>query len=608
MNGQLGFCLGNSGDSIFTEDFGTGTDTSLPPGTTTYTYANGTDPNDGFYKVTNNTNYFDWFDINDHTPNDINGRMLVVNSDFIAGEFYRTSINGLCENTTYEFSSWVLNLSPLNGYCSTQPSGTIPINVRFEIWDNTNSNLLASGSTNNILSSSSPNWDKYALVFQTLPNQTSIILKMINNGIGGCGNDLAIDDIEFKSCGDSIKVTDSLNNDIVNLCSTQTPFNTTLIATPDYTVFSSHFYQWQQSTDGINWDDIPFETNQSLSISISSTMFYRVKVAEADINLNNLQCILFSDEYEVLITQAPIIPTLYCWETTTFDDDSCSWNVTGSQPNEPTNLECWQTPIFNNSTCNWEITGVRPIEPTNIECWQTVEFNDETCIWDILGIKPLDYIKEYISFCENESVVLSGNVRLLNPEYIWNTGAITEEITVDIPGIYFVEVSNSDCEFVLKTIHVSQNNIPIISSVVSDENVIIITTLNEGEFEYSLDGINFQLNNIFYSTPGGLYIITVRERNSCGMDNVEYLHFIIPEFFTPNNDSYNDYFDLKGIEYFDSSEVYIFDRLGKLIKSSNNGPFTWDGTFNNQVLPNNDYWYFIKIEGQEFRGHFTLKR
>ena len=86
VHAQLGFCQGNSGDPIFTETFGSGIqDVALPPGTTTYTYANGQSPNDGIYTVSSNSDYFDWFDAEDHTPNDTNGRMLIINSSFNAG-------------------------------------------------------------------------------------------------------------------------------------------------------------------------------------------------------------------------------------------------------------------------------------------------------------------------------------------------------------------------------------------------------------------------------------------------------------------------------------------------------------------------------------------
>ena len=145
---QLGFCNGNSGDPIFIETFGEGTNNvALPLVTTTYTYANSA-PNDGFYTVSSTTNWYGWHNTLDHTPNDTNGRSLIVNADFTAGEFFRQTINGLCENTSYEFSSWLLNLLPSSG-CG---GSGIPINVKFQIWDITDTNLLASGDTGNIIS------------------------------------------------------------------------------------------------------------------------------------------------------------------------------------------------------------------------------------------------------------------------------------------------------------------------------------------------------------------------------------------------------------------------------------------------------------------------
>ena len=122
----------------------------MPIGTTSYAFIS-TSPNDGFYNVSSNTNWFGWHDIEDHTSNDTNGKMLVINADFTSGEFYRTTVNGLCENTTYEFSSWMINLLPASG-CN---GVGIPINVKFEIWDNTDTNLLASGDTGNINGTSS---------------------------------------------------------------------------------------------------------------------------------------------------------------------------------------------------------------------------------------------------------------------------------------------------------------------------------------------------------------------------------------------------------------------------------------------------------------------
>ncbi len=658
---QLGFCSGNSGDPIFSEDFGAGNiNNPLPIGTTTYPYSAGY-PGDGYYTVSNGTfgNGFDWHQIQDHTIGDVNGKCLIVNAGFSSGEFYRTIVSGLCETTTYEFSAWLINLVIPGSFCSTQPGGTIPINVSFEIWDNTDTNLLSSGSTGNIFESI-PNWEEYGLIFQTLAGQNAVILKIINNGQGGCGNDLAIDDLEFKTCGDAVIVEDSLNNDSINLCSSQTPFTSILTAIPDFSVFSSHFYQWQQSTDGIIWTDIPGETNQNINITISTSMLYRVKVAEVGINLSNSQCLLFSEVYQIIVNEAPVEPTnLECWETATLNNTTCLWEVTGAQPVEPTNLECWEisafnnvtcswevngtqpveidlecweTSTFNNTTCLWEVTGIQPVEPTNLDCWETTMFNNINCTWEINGFQPIEPqvtcnematfnnvtctwditeitiepILETLFFCENGDVDLSADID--NASYVWNTGDITKVINVDEVGIYSVQITDVIGCITSKIITVNMYDQPEINSIVSQGNSIIVNTTSNGYYEYSLDGNVYQPSNIFQSVEGGYYTIYVRNLYDCPIVISMHLHFIIPKFMTPNGDSYHDTFELRGIEFFQTSEVYVFDRFGKLLKSSKNNPFSWDGTFNNQLLPSSNYWYLIRIEGQEYRGYFTLKR
>ncbi len=602
---QLGFCNGNSGDPIFTENFGVGTvQSALPAGTTTYAYANGAEPNDGFYTVSNTTNYFDWFTIPDHTPDDTNGKMLVINSDFTSGEFYNTPISGLCVNTTYEFSSWLVNITPSTGFCG---ANAIPINVSFEIWDNTDTNLLASGSTGDIGSTTTPNWMQFGLVFQTLPGQTSVILKMKNNGVGGCGNDLAIDDIVFKSCGDNITISDASNNATINLCSNQTPYSTSLTVTPDNTVFNTHFYQWEESSDGTTWSDIIGEINQNITISgINTTTYYRAKVAQSAANVNNSSCNVVSEVFEVVVTDLGVAPTLACWEAATINTTTCSWDITGTQPIAPTGLACWESATFNTVNCSWDIAGVQPNQPV-LACWESAIFNTTSCTWDVFGEQPIDNQEEFLTLCQGENISLQALTAITSPTYLWGTGEITSFLEVGTAGVYAVQVENG-CLSTIITFTVTQIEIPIIESVESIESAIIVNTSNIGDFQYSVDGVNYQNSNVFSDMEGGLYTIYVKGSNCTDVVTARFLHFYVPQFFTPNNDGHHDTFNLKGIAHFETSEVYLFDRFGKLLKSTKNAPFAWNGTFNGSPLPTSDYWYVLIINGQRRVGHFTLKR
>lgn len=600
----MGFCGGNSGDPIFTETFDTGTtNSSLPAGTTTYSFATGA-PQDGSYTVSNNSNWNGWFDHQDHTIGDTDGKMLVVNASFTAGEFYRTTINGLCENTSYEFSSWLINILPASG-CG---GSGIPINVQFEIWDNTDTNLLASGDTGDINGTSTPTWEQYALVFQTLPAQTSVILKMINNGIGGCGNDLAIDDIVFRSCGDTVAIEDASSNTNVAVCPNQLPYSAQLTAVPDFTIFSTHFYQWQDSLDGINWTDIAGANNQNYTTpSLNTTTFYRVKIAEAIINLLNDSCNSASQVFEVSMIPTPAPPVIVEGDVRVCVNENEPLVV--SVPNDVL-VNWYDAPVGGNlllSNSAFYVTGVSGVyyaeaESINGGCVSATRTAAEINHYELPQVQD-----ETLEFCENTNITLHANSNIPTTTYLWNTGETTEQITVDTAGIYTVEVTNVVCT-ATKTIEVTQIDLPIIDAIESDGNDIVITTTNSGDFLYSLDGNIFQPSNTFINMDGGLYTIYVKESNCSEIVTAPYLHFYIPKYFTPNNDGENDSFDLKGIEFFSSSFVSIFNRYGKLLKSSRNSEFSWNGTFNNTLLPTDDYWYIVVIDGQKFTGHVTLKR
>ena len=600
---QLGFCGGNSGDPIFTETFGVGTSNApLPAGTTSYTFASG-QPNDGFYTLSSSTNWFGWHNIGDHTPGDTNGRNLVINADYTSGEFYRTAISGLCENTTYEFSAWMINLLPTNHSCGAG----IPINVKFEIWDSTDTQLLASGDTGDIYGTSSPNWQQYALVFQSKPGQTAIILKMLNNGVGGCGNDLAIDDIVFKTCGDTIIIEDTLNETHVEFCEDSAPFSTELIVTPDFSIFSSHFYQWQVSVDGVNWIDVVGENTDRYSTPpLFSTTYYRVKVAEDAINLTNDSCNSTSDIFEIQIIPQPNAPTsngdiMVCENDTTPLSVSVPFGVMVNWYSAATGGTLLKA---NSTTFNTTDNGTYYAE---------AETDIGSCISSTRTAVSINFYEipyfedETLLFCESETIDLHADTDIATATFLWNTGATEEFITVDQAGIYTVDITNESCT-VTKTITLSRIDLPIIESVESVGRSLVIATANMGDFLYSINGNIFQPNPVFTNVDGGSYTVYVKHQNCDTLVTSSFIHFFIPQFFTPNGDGVHDEFDLKGIEFYQTSQVSIFNRYGKLLKFSKNAAFSWDGLFAGELLETGDYWYVISINEQQFTGHFTLKR
>ena len=204
-----------------------------------------------------------------------------------------------------------------------------------------------------------------------------------------------------------------------------------------------------------------------------------------------------------------------------------------------------------------------------------------------------------------------------NYTYLWSTNEITPQINVNTPGIYSVTVTYQNGCSSIREITVSPSNIATIENIevidASSNNTITILVSGEGEYEYSLNNINgsYQDSNFFENVPPGLHTVYVRDKNNCGIVNEIVSVIGFPKFFTPNGDGYNDTWQVYGVNVASQFEsvIYIFDRYGKLLKQLSPQNLGWDGTFNGQDLPSNDYWFHVKLQdGRIFKSHFTLKR
>lgn len=216
-----------------------------------------------------------------------------------------------------------------------------------------------------------------------------------------------------------------------------------------------------------------------------------------------------------------------------------------------------------------------------------------------------------VSLCENSTVILDAEIS--DVTYTWGppSNATSRRIIVSDPGIYTVEVTNPDGCSAIKTITVIEKPAPVIADVIVNGNEVTITTSNTGDFEYSVDGINYQSSPDFMVYNPGKNTAYVRDTNNCGfLATKKFIIIIIPAFFSPNGDSFNDTWTVKGMASYFEASVVIFDRHGKLISRLYRDNPAWDGTLNGQPLPASDYWYVFQIDSHspEVRGHFSLVR
>ena len=201
--------------------------------------------------------------------------------------------------------------------------------------------------------------------------------------------------------------------------------------------------------------------------------------------------------------------------------------------------------------------------------------------------------------------------------YQWSNGENTEQIQINQAGIYTLTVTNDNNCYKTKSITIINSNIATIETIdiqdASQNNTVTIFASGEGDYEYSLDSElgPYQDENIFFNVQPGFHEVYVRDKNNCGIASELISVIGFPNFFTPNFDGYNDTWHVYGINTPEQSEseIYIFDRYGKLLKQLKSDSQGWDGTFNGNPMPSSDYWFYVKLnDNRIFRGHFTLKR
>jgi gliding motility-associated-like protein len=226
---------------------------------------------------------------------------------------------------------------------------------------------------------------------------------------------------------------------------------------------------------------------------------------------------------------------------------------------------------------------------------------------------PANFENETLYLCSGDESTLTVATGFSN--YLWNTGSTANSITVNAIGDYTVTVTNNNgCEKTKKYKILPSEPATITGVTIKDftanENSVLIEYTGVGNYEFSLDSINFQGEPLFNSVNPGIYNAIARDKNGCGLSNSYQLIVLdYPRFFTPNGDSYNDIWYVKNLDQLPDYTISIFDRYGKLVKQMNQNSSGWTGLFNGQQLPADDYWFnLIFSDGRNVKGHFSLKR
>jgi gliding motility-associated-like protein len=242
-------------------------------------------------------------------------------------------------------------------------------------------------------------------------------------------------------------------------------------------------------------------------------------------------------------------------------------------------------------TLNFNIITQSPIVENLFVCNDTQSTNIASAFLDS-GLNPNDYV--FVWSLNNQPIAQNTAAILVVTE--GNYRLVATPNGADCPKFF---------EFIVSALQ------PITAKyVVSDDFAVNQTIAVEafggsGQYLYSFDSLPFQNHPIFSVIDGGDILVKIVDSSNCYALSKVITLWQYPRFFTPNNDSYNDTWGIKTQKMI---RIDVFDRFGKLIKQLKNSE-RWDGTFNSQPLPADDYWFVLFYdEGKIFKGHFSLKR
>lgn len=261
----------------------------------------------------------------------------------------------------------------------------------------------------------------------------------------------------------------------------------------------------------------------------------------------------------------------------------------------------------------------------DIRC-DLIAHTDGGCFSDTLSLyvvvsQPVEYVIADTTVCEGEPALLRLRTSEQEEMLAWSTSpdlsdtvGVGDRVTVspNEDSDYYVRVKNGKCvDTLMQTVHVVP--LPSIELETEGRAAICSGVGGSGNYLYDLGSGFSTVNKLDYVVPAISYTFTVKDEFGCMADTTfmaEYEALTIPEFFTPQGDGFHDVWEIDNLDKYEHVKVSVFDRFGKKLFETEDPEFSWDGTYNGNPLPSDDYWYTIYVKDIDrfFKGHFTLIR
>ena len=148
------------------------------------------------------------------------------------------------------------------------------------------------------------------------------------------------------------------------------------------------------------------------------------------------------------------------------------------------------------------------------------------------------------------------------------------------------------------------------------DGYVELTAIMGGTSPYMVTWNGGETTEYLQDLSPGTYDYNVTDANGCAVDGMVEVGFqntacfIVPGIITPNQDGYNDFWRIDGLEVYPEVTVEIYDRWGRRVFYSEGHDTYFDGTFDGKELPMESYHYVIDLHNGSERiiGNITIIR
>lgn len=238
---------------------------------------------------------------------------------------------------------------------------------------------------------------------------------------------------------------------------------------------------------------------------------------------------------------------------------------------------------------------------------------------------PAITIEGDIQLCNGQSGYLSaegGNLTGTETyQWYYNNnlmqGVTGRDIQIFETGTYSAIATNNSCSSLKASIDVVKNEtgfeILLDEGCRDDRYMVWVTNLTDlpeavfawtGPEGFTATGPEIDITG----KAKGEYVVTVTNIQGCTASdeiNITNTSCMIPKGVSPNNDGFNDAFDLTNL---DAKHLIIYNRYGLKVYEANNYINEWHGQSDKGNLPTGTYYYVITLQSKTVTGWVYLQR